>query len=318
MIPVRNDAADASVDLSVAIGRLRLKNPVVAASGTFGTGLELARYVNPGELGAVTVKSLSIEAWEGNPPPRLTTAPAGMLNSVGLQNPGIDAWINESLPGLRACGATIIVSVWGRSVDEFGEAIQRLACEKGIGAIELNLSCPNLESASEMFSHSIEATAEVTRAAAMAISGSDIVLLAKLSPNTLELVEIARAAVQSGAEGLTLVNSVLGMRIDPITGEPALSHSPCGLSGPAIRPIAIRCVYEVSKAMPEVSIIGTGGVTDGQSAIEMMRAGATAIGVGTASFYDPRATKKVLRQVQQFCKKRRIASVEDLIGPGVI
>ncbi|RIK10159.1 MAG: dihydroorotate dehydrogenase [Acidobacteria bacterium] len=303
-----------SVDLSVELGGLNLKNPVVAASGTFGTGMDLAAYVNPADLGAVTVKSLSAFPWEGNAPPRLKTTPGGMLNTVGLQNPGIDAWSRSEYPELAETGATIIASVWGRSPGEFAEAASLVSRMTDIRAIELNLSCPNLESSSSMFAHSSLLTGEVIRVVRAAIPDRDITLLAKLSPNTTELVSVATAAVEAGADALTLINTVLGMSIDPSSGRLSTSRAPAGLSGPAIRPIAVRCVHEVATALPDVPVIGTGGVTDGESAVEMMRAGATAVGVGTASFFDPRATTKIVTQLQAFCRRHRVTRVSELTG----
>lgn len=303
-----------SIDLCVELGTLRLKNPVVAASGTFGTGMDLAAYVDPADLGAVTVKSLSVFPWEGNSPPRLKTTPGGMLNTVGLQNPGVDAWIRSSYPKLAATGATIIASVWGRNPGEFAEAASQILRTTDVRALELNLSCPNVESTSDMFAHSAALTIEVIRQVRAALSDRDITLLAKLSPNTTELVAIAKAAVDAGADGLTLINTVLGMSIEPASGRLSTSRAPAGLSGPAIRPIAVRCVHEVTAALPGVAVIGTGGVSDGESAVEMMRAGASAVGVGTASFFDPRATKKIVAQLRAFCRRYGVARIADLTG----
>lgn len=303
--------------MSVRVGDLRLKNPVVAASGTFGTGLELAAYVDPSSLGAVTVKSLSAFPWEGNSPPRLKMTPAGMLNSVGLQNPGVDAWIRDTYPKLESTGATVIASIWGRSDDEFGSAAESIARQTEVAAIEVNLSCPNLESASEVFAHSIDATTRVVRAVSGAIPSGGPIVLAKLSPNTPDLVAIAESAVEAGADGLTLINTVIGMSIDPVSGSPATARVPSGLSGPAIRPIAVRCVYEVATSIPGIPIIGTGGVTDGNSAVELMRAGAAAVGIGTASFFDPKATKKIAGQLRKFCEQNGVRKICELTGSGL-
>lgn len=303
-----------SIDLCVELGNLKLKNPVVAASGTFGTGLDLAAYVDPAELGAVTVKSLSVFSWEGNASPRLKPTPGGMLNSVGLQNPGVEAWVRDTYPKLAKTGATIIASIWGRNPDDFAEAASQISRTTDVRALELNLSCPNIESASDMFAHSASLTIEVIRQARAALSDQEITLLAKLSPNTTELVSIAKAAVDAGADGLTLINTVLGMSIDAASGRLSTSRAPAGLSGPAIRPIAVRCVHEVTAALPGVSVIGTGGVSDGGSAVEMMRAGATAVGVGTASFFDPRATKKIVAQLRAFCRRHGVARIADMTG----
>lgn len=300
------------VATEVFIGSLRLANPIVAASGTFGTGTELKRFVNPADLGAVTVKSLSAFPWGGNSAPRLTPTPAGMLNAVGLQNPGVTAWLEKSLPQLRASGATVIASIWGRTVEEFAEAAALLIRAEGVAAVEVNLSCPNLESASQMFAHSSAATTGAIEAVARELAGTEKLLLAKLSPNTTDIVQIARAAIGGGANALTLVNTLIGMKIAPGTARPILARSPSGLSGPAIRPIAVRCVYEVSRALPDTPIIGTGGVVDGASAAEMMAAGASAVGVGTATFFDPCATVKIRDDLVAWCRRHSVREVAAL------
>lgn len=302
-----------AVDPEVRLGRLVLPNPIVAASGTFGHGAELARLCPPAALGAVTVKSLAATPWPGNPAPRLHPATAGMLNSVGLQGPGVAAWIAEDLPALRATGARIIASVWGRNVGEFGEAARLLApAAADLVAVEVNVSCPNLEDRSRIFAHSEEATRQVVDAVASA--GLGVPVLAKLSPNTDELPEIAAAAVEAGADALTLVNTLLGYAIDIETRRPVLGAGRGGLSGAAIKPVALRAVHDVTQALPGVPVIGTGGVSNGRDAVEMLLAGASAVGVGTATFRDPRAPQRILGELLDWCAAHGVGRVRDLTG----
>ena len=302
-----------AVDAEVRLGRLVLPNPIVAASGTFGHGAELARLCPPVELGAITVKSLAAMPWAGNPAPRLHPAPAGMLNSVGLQGPGIEFWLREDLPGLRAAGARVIASVWGRNVGEFGDAARLLApAVADLIAVEVNVSCPNLEDRSRIFAHSEEATRQVVDAVVAADLG--VPVFAKLSPNTDELPEIAAAAVEAGAEGLTLVNTLLGYAIDIETRRPVLGAGRGGLSGAAIKPVALRAVHDVTQAVPGVPVIGTGGISNGRDAVEMMLAGASAVGVGTATFRDPRAPRRILGEVLDWCAAHGVGRVRDLTG----
>ena len=309
----RSHPAAATVDLSTRIGPLELPNPIVAASGTFGYGEEVARLCPPAGLGAVTVKSLAPFSWEGNPPPRLHMTAAGMINAVGLQGPGVEHWVEHELPQLHATGARVIASIWGRSVDDYARAARMLQPAHGlIVAVEVNASCPNVEDRSHMFAHSCESAAAVTRVVAEHTHG--LPLFVKLSPNVTDLVSIAGATLEAGADGLTLVNTVMGLAIDAEQRCPALGNGGGGLSGPAIKPVALRAVYEVTRAFPGVAVIGTGGVSTGTDAVEMLLAGASAIGVGTATFLDPRATLCVLDELTDWCVKHHIARVADLIG----
>ena len=296
------------VDLSVALGRLALPSPVVTASGTFGHGDEVARLGDPSRLGAVTAKSISPEPWAGNPAPRLHMAAAGMLNAVGLQGPGVAAWLAHDLPALRATGARVIASVWGHTVDEFARATEMLA-DADIVAIEVNASCPNLHS--HIFSHDPNATREVVSAVKGATS---LPVFAKLSPNVTDLTLIARAAVDGGADGLTLVNTVMGLAIDAESRRPVLGGGGGGLSGPAIKPVALRAVHTVTRALPGVPVIGTGGVQSGVDAVEMLLAGASAVGVGTANFREPGAPYRVLDELETWCARHDVASVRELTG----
>jgi dihydroorotate dehydrogenase (NAD+) catalytic subunit len=301
------------VDLRVTAGGLELAAPIVTASGTFGHGDEVARLGHPGRLGAVTAKSLCPEPWPGNPPPRLHLTAAGMLNAVGLQGPGIPAWIAHDLPALRAAGARVIASVWGRTVEEFAcAAALLLPARPDLLAVEVNVSCPNLHQRSEIFAHDPDATAAAV--AAVKDAGLGLPIFAKLSPNVTDITVIARAAVGAGADGLTLINTVMGLLIDAEHRRPVLGNGRGGLSGPAIKPIALRAVHEVSRALPDTAIIGTGGVQSGTDAVEMLLAGASAVAVGTANFLDPRAPYRVLDELRAWCAAHDVARVRDLIG----
>ena len=301
------------VDLTATLGRLVLPNPIVAASGTYGHSDEVARLGDPSALGAVTAKSLSAFPWEGNPAPRVIEAAAGMLNSVGLQNPGVDAWVAHDLPPLLDRGARVIASIWGRTVDDFAKAAAGLApAAERLVALEVNVSCPNLEDRGQMFAHHPETTAAVIRAAVAEIG--DLPVFAKLSPNVTDLRPVAGAAVDAGATGLTLVNTLLGLAIDAEGRRPRLGAGGGGLSGPAIKPVALRAVWEVSRALPGVPIIGTGGVASGVDAVEMLLAGAGAVGVGTASFHDPRAPERIAAELARWCRRHRVERVADLVG----
>jgi dihydroorotate dehydrogenase (NAD+) catalytic subunit len=291
--------------LTTKVGVVELPNPVMTASGTSGHGAELSQYGELADLGAVVVKSLSAEAWPGNPAPRVHEVGASMLNSVGLQGPGLRAWAATHLPTLHALGARVVVSIWGRTVSDYARAAEMVseaavapggACLVGI---EVNVSCPNLEDRSRMFAHSAEMTH-----AAVAAAGGGLPRWAKLSPNVPDLVEIATGALEGGADGLTLVNTLLGLSLDPDTGQPVLGAGGGGLSGAAVHPVAVRAVWEVRDAFPDVPIIGVGGVASGRDAAELLWAGADAVQVGTATFRDPRAPWKVLRQLRRWCDAR--------------
>ena len=303
-----------SVDLTARIGPIELPGPIVAASGTFGHGDEVARVCDPTILGAVTTKSLASFIWPGNPAPRLHPSPGGgMLNSVGLQGPGVAHWIDVELPALRARGARVIVSIWGRTASEFADATKLLApAVTELMAIEINVSCPNLEDRARVFAHSCEATRVVVDSVAQC--GLGLPLLAKLSPNTAELVEVAGTAMDAGADGLTMINTLVGFAIDAGTRRPVLGAGNGGLSGPPIKPIALRAVHDVAQALPGVPIIGTGGVSCGRDAVEMLLAGACAVGVGTASFRDPRAMLRIHDELLEWCGQNGIDRVAALTG----
>jgi dihydroorotate dehydrogenase (NAD+) catalytic subunit len=262
-------------------------------------------------LGAVVVKSLSAEPWAGNPAPRVTEVDAGMLNSVGLQNPGVDAWLEDELPALLATGARVVASIWGFTVEAYEKAATALAgAPPGVVAVEVNLSCPNVESRRAMFAHSAALTADAVEATA----GCGRPRWAKLSPNVTDVTEIAGAALQAGAEALTLVNTVMGMAIDVETRRFRLGAGGGGLSGPAIRPVAVRAVHDVCAAFPDAAIVGVGGVATGEHAVELLLAGASAVQVGTATFANPRAPVRVLAELERWCRRHGVARVADLVG----
>ena len=295
---------------AVQVGSITLPNPVMTASGTVGHGTELAAYCDLADLGAVVVKSLSAEAWPGNSAPRVHATASGMINSVGLQNPGIDNWIQEDLPALLSHEARVVVSIWGRTVDEYREVASRLTGVKGITAVEVNVSCPNLEDRGDMFAHDPHSC----QAAINASLVSGLPTWAKLSPHVTDIVSIARAAVEAGAEALTLTNTLLGMVIDPKTLRPVLGNGGGGLSGPSIRPVAVRAVYDVYESLGPVPIIGVGGITKAEHAIEFLAAGASAVQVGSAHFADPKASRRILRDLERWCRKREVDSMRSLTG----
>ena len=298
-------------DTVTHVGGLRLGHPVMTASGTAGHGAELGPYVDLAALGAVVVKSLSADPWPGNPAPRVHETPGGMLNSVGLQGPGVAAWRERELPELLDLGATVVVSIWGTSVDDYRRAAEMVVGAPGaVVAIEANVSCPNHHDRGRMFAHSVEGTL----AAVAAVTGvADRPVWAKLSPNVTDLVTIAAAAQEAGAAAVTLVNTVMGMVIDVETRRPRLGGRGGGLSGPAIHPVAVRAVWDVHAALPELPVVGVGGVTTGVDAVELMMAGASAVQVGTASFADPRAVGRIAGEVTAWCRAHA-TTVEALIG----
>jgi dihydroorotate dehydrogenase (NAD+) catalytic subunit len=318
----RTSGRRSGTDMTASVGRLTLPNPVMTASGTAGHGAELEAYVVLSSLGAVVVKSLSPGPWAGNPPPRVHQTSAGMLNSVGLQNPGIEAWLAEELPELGAAGARVVASVWGFTASDYGRVAKALAtgghsdtsATGAIVAVEVNISCPNVEDRLRMFAHSPEGTAEAVGQVADALSGTGIAVWAKLSPNVTDLTEIGAAALGAGAEGLTLVNTMMGLALDPATGRPCLGGGGGGLSGPALHPVAVRAVFECRRAFPAAAIVGVGGVMNGRDAAELLAAGADAVQVGTATFADPRAPSRVLAELEAWCRNHAVARVADLIG----
>lgn len=309
------------VDLATRVGSVTLPNPVMTASGTAGHGDELAAYSPLAGLGATVVKSLAAYAWPGNGAPRVHETASGMVNSVGLQGPGIEAWLADDLPRLAATGARVVVSIWGRSTEEFAEAARSLdravvgagatGPARAVVAVEVNVSCPNVEDRRRMFAHSPSATGEVVAAVTAACG---LPAWAKLSPNVADITEVAAAAIESGAEAVTLVNTVLAMAIDAERRRPLLGGAGGGLSGPAIHPVALRAVWDCHAALPGAPIVGVGGVASGVDAVELLLAGASAVQVGTATFRDPRAPWRVLDELERWCSRHGVRAPSELTG----
>ncbi|MBI2709933.1 MAG: dihydroorotate dehydrogenase [Actinobacteria bacterium] len=290
---------------------MALPNPVMTASGTAGHGAELASYLDLGTLGAVVVKSLSADPWTGNPAPRVHEAGGGMLNAVGLQGPGVEAWLERDLPALLATGARVVASIWGRSVSDYERAAALLAgAPAGVLAVEVNLSCPNVEARADIFAHSTSATEEAVAAAAACGRPR----WAKLSPNVTDLVAVADAARRAGAEAVTLINTVMGMAIDPDRRTYRLANGGGGLSGAAVHPIAVRAVHDVHAALPDLPVVGVGGVASGADAAELIVAGASAVQVGTATFAEPGASGRVLAELETWCAHHGVARIAELTG----
>jgi dihydroorotate dehydrogenase (NAD+) catalytic subunit len=298
-----------TADLSVNLCGVRLRTPVLAASGCFGFGRELAGWLDLAEVGAVVTKSVSLEARRGRPTPRMAETPSGMLNAIGLQNPGVEAFCAGDLPFLADAGATVVASVVGRSAEEFGRLAARLAGEPAVHLLEVNLSCPNVQHRGEVFATDPETAATVVRAV-KAAAGQPV--LAKLSADVTDLVAVAAAVVDAGADGLTLINTLLGMAVDVDRRRPRLAAVTGGLSGPAIRPVAVRCVWQVAKALPGVPIVGTGGIASAEDAAEFLLVGATAVAVGTGSFVNPRAVVEVADGLERYLAAQGLRSVGEL------
>ena len=295
--------------LETSVGSVALKSPVMTAAGTAGYGDELGGYGDLSALGAVVVKSLATFQWDGNPAPRVASIGNDMINAVGLSGPGIAAWRETYLPDLLATGATVVGSIWGRNIGEFADAA---AAIKGanIAALEVNASCPNLEDRSSIFAHSASATSEIVRATKVA----GVPLWVKLSPNTPDLVAVAGAAIEAGADALVLVNTVVGLAIDIEKRSATLGNGGGGVSGPGILPIALRAVFECHSAYPQTAIVGVGGISSGEDAVAMMMAGASAVEVGTATFANARAPWMIQKQLEKWLKKQGISNVSEIIG----
>jgi dihydroorotate dehydrogenase (NAD+) catalytic subunit len=300
-------------DLRAKLGQVELPNPVLAAAGCAGAGRELAQFLDVARVGAIISKSIMTEPRTGNPAPRLAETPSGLLNSVGLQGPGIDAFLQRDLPWLLSHGARAVVSIAGQTVREYGTLASRLSDAAGVSAVEINLSCPNAEDAGRLFALD-PATAGSVVAAVRGSLRYDIPVFAKLSPDVTDVVAVAGACVAAGANGLSLINVLLGMIIDPVRLRPALAGAYGGLSGPAVRPVAVRCVWQVAEAFPDVPIIGTGGVRTGRDALELLLAGASLVGVGTAIVHDPSACSRVARELEEELAAIGADRVADVIG----
>ena len=298
------------VDLSVKIGNLKLKNPITTASGTFGYGEEFADFIDLSQLGAIIVKGTTLNHREGNPYPRMVDTPSGMLNAVGLQNKGVDYFISNIYPRIKDIDTNIIVNVSGSSPEDYAAVCQKLNPLPGVAAVEINISCPNVKQGGMTFGTTVQGAKSVVSAARKAYDGTMIV---KLTPNVTDITEIAKTAEDEGADAVSLVNTFLGMAINTETRKPYLSTITGGLSGACIRPIAVRMVWQVCKAV-NIPVIGLGGIMNGRDVIEFLLAGATAVEIGTANFVDPQVTVKAIDYVKNYMQRHGISSVKDIIG----
>jgi len=300
----------AAVDLSVTIGPLELKNPVIAASGTFGYGLEYQSIVDLNLLGAIVVKGTSLAPKDGNPPPRIVETLSGMLNAIGLANIGVQAFIEEKLPLLRDLDTKIIVNIYGQRVEEYGELAAALKGVDGVDALEVNISCPNVDCGGMAFGTDPRISREVTR---KVLEKTDKPVIVKLTPNVTDIRPIAMAVEEAGAHAISLINTLRGMAIDIETRRPVLANITGGLSGPAIKPVALHMVYQAAKAV-NIPVIGGGGIADHRDALEFLIAGARAIEVGTTNFANPRATIDIMEGLRGFCSAQGISSIKEIIG----
>ena len=298
------------MDLSVTIGSLTLKNPLIAASGCFGYGVEYADLVDLSSLGGVAVKGLFLTEREGHPAPRIVETPAGMLNAIGLQGIGVRRFVDEKLPELRARRATVVVNICGTTLEEYVEVSRILSDAEGVDAIELNISCPNIKEGGIQFGCSLTGTFDVVNAVRRV---TRLPLIPKLTPNVTDVASFAHAAEDAGADAVSLVNTFLAMVLDVETRRPKISNVVGGLSGPAIRPIAVRMVYECRQAV-RIPIIGMGGIAEARDALEFMIAGASAVQVGTANFVDPLIWSKLLDGIKDYMERHRISRISDLVG----
>lgn len=298
------------VDLSVEIGKLKLKNPIMTASGTFGYGEEFADFIDLNRLGGIIVKGTTFHHREGNPYPRMAETPSGMLNAVGLQNKGVDYFIEHIYPRIKDLDTRVIVNVSGSCIDDYVAVCEKLSPLDKVAAVEINISCPNVKQGGMGFGTTCSGAESVTSAVRKAYDGTMIV---KLTPNVTDITEIARAVEAAGADAVSLTNTFLGMAIDVEKRKPMLSTITGGLSGPCIRPIAVRMVWQVVNAV-KVPVVGLGGIASGRDAIEFLLAGATAVQIGTANFVDPQVTVKAIDYIEDYLKRHQIASVRELIG----
>ena len=298
------------VDLSVDLGFLRLRNPILAASGTFGYGLEFAPFINLEAMGGFVVKGLYYGPREGNPPPRLVETPSGLINAIGLQGVGVEAFAEKTLPLLKGLNTAVIVNVCGETEEEYIRVVEFLGRLEGIAAFELNISCPNVRKGGACPALSAGTTFDLVKAAKRA---SKLPVIVKLSPNVTDIGEIAVAAERAGADAISLVNTFLAMAIDVETRRPKLANVLGGLSGPAIKPIALRMVFQVASRV-KIPVIGMGGIMSGADALEFLIAGARAVEIGTANFVDPDAPIRILGEMKEFCERRGISRIEDVVG----
>ena len=297
-------------DMSVDLAGIKMRNPVMTASGTFGYGAEFADYMNLESIGAMITKGLSLKPKAGNPTPRIVETPGGMLNAIGLQNVGVDAFVSQKLPYLASVATPVIVNVYGNTLEEYGEVARRLDPLSGVAGIEVNISCPNVKQGGIVFGTDPQAAGEVVR---LVRKNTSKPLIVKLSPNVTDVVLMARACADAGADALSLINTLTGMAIDLERRRPILANLTGGLSGPAIKPVALRMVWQVAKSV-QLPIIGIGGIMNARDALEFILAGASAVQVGTASFLDPSAAQTIAREMEQYLAERGIASLASMIG----
>jgi dihydroorotate dehydrogenase (NAD+) catalytic subunit len=297
-------------DISVEIAGIKMRNPVMTASGTFGYGAEFADYMSLESIGAMITKGLSLRPKAGNPTPRIVETPGGMLNAIGLQNVGVDAFVAQKLPYLKEVATPVIVNLYGNTLEEYGEVASRLDGEAGIAGIEVNISCPNVKQGGIVFGTDPAAAQEVVR---LVKRNTTKPVMVKLSPNVTDVVLMAKACADAGADALSLINTLTGMAIDLDRRRPVLANVTGGLSGPAIKPVALRMVWQVAKAV-KLPIIGIGGIMNGRDALEFLLAGATAVQVGTASFLDPSAAQKIAEEMEDYLVEKKIPSIASLIG----
>ena len=298
------------INLSVKIAGIKLKNPVMVASGTFGYGEEYAKYIDLNKLGAIVVKGLSLTPREGNPPPRIVETSAGMLNSIGLQNIGIDSFINEKLPFLEKFDTKVIVNFFGDSIDEYCEVAKRVDSVSGIHGLEMNISCPNKKEGWLEFGTNPDLAFRVVSAVR---KNTKLPLIVKLSPNVTDITIIAKAVSDAGADAVSLINTLSGMAIDINTRRPKLANIIGGLSGPAIKPVALKMVWQVAKTI-KLPIVGIGGIMTHEDAIEFMIAGASAVQIGTANFIDPSVTEKIIDGLKLYCEQNSIRNINEIVG----
>ena len=302
-----------ALDFSTKIGSKGFSNPIFTASGCASSGQELSQFFSLTEIGAIVTKSIMTKPRTGRPTPRMAETPSGMLNSIGLQGPGIDAFLETDIPWLVANQVKIIVSIAGETVDEYGVLARRLRAVPGISAVEVNISCPNVENRGQVFACHTDTATAVIEAVRRNIGG-ELPIVAKLSPDVTDIVEIASAVINAGVDGLALINTLLGMVIDTNTMKPKLAGKTGGLSGPAIRPVAVRAIYQVHQAFPNIPIVGMGGVASGRDALELVLAGASAVSVGTASFGNPMAALQIRNELSELLTQKGFSDFRDAIG----
>lgn len=307
---VQSPKSDDGVSLSVEIGKLTLQNPVMVASGTFGYGVEYAQLLDLNQLGAVVVKGICLNPVRGNPTPRTVEVTSGLINAIGLQGPGVDGFIKKYWPFLKGLKVPAIINIWGATVEEYAEVARRFDALGGVGALELNVSCPNIKEGGAQFGTDLKLLAQVVAACRKV---TKLPLITKLSPNVVNITPFAKAAEEAGSDALSIMNSYPAMAIDIETRKPRLANATGGLSGPCIKPIAIKLVWEAAQAV-KIPIIGMGGIQNAADAIEFMVAGATAVAVGTANFYEPQTALQVIAGIRDFLPKREINDVREITG----